>query len=208
MSPSGAVVHSLAPEAGLKLLDLLREAFRASQPTHGVGMTPYNIVLGLILLVFGLKLFWLFVAIAGFLFGMQFGDLILPFQPLLIRLLVALGAGFLGALLSVLAQRVAFALAGFYGGTYLALILARSSGAGGGNILLFIVAGVIGAVIATLIMDWAIIVISSLVGAGAIVDVLALGQGTRIIVFLALVAAGILVQARLLPQGKERQSSR
>jgi hypothetical protein len=63
---------------------------------------------------------------------------------------------------------------------------------------------VIGAVIATLIMDWAIIVISSLVGAGAIVGALALGQSIRIIVFLALVAAGILVQARLLPQSKEK----
>ena len=54
------------------------------------------------------------------------------------------------------------------------------------------------------ITDWAIIVISSLVGAGAIVEALALGQSIRIIVFLALVAAGILVQARLLPQGKEK----
>jgi Domain of unknown function (DUF4203) len=167
-------------------------------------MTPYNLFLGLILLVLGLKLFWLFVAIAGFLFGMQFGDLILPDQAHWIRLLIALGAGFLGALLAVLAQRVAFALAGFYGGSYLALILAQSFGAGGSSILLFVVAGVIGAVIATLIMDWAIIVISSLVGAGAMVEALALGQSIRIIVFMVLVVAGILVQARLLPQSKRK----
>jgi hypothetical protein len=51
-------------------------------------MTPYNIILGLILLVFGLKLFWLFVAIAGFLSGMLFGNLILPDQPQWICLLV------------------------------------------------------------------------------------------------------------------------
>ena len=167
-------------------------------------MTPYNLVLGLILLVFGRKLFWLFVAIAGFLFGMQFGGLILPDQPHWIRLLIALGAGILGALLAVLAQRVAFALAGFYGGSYLALILAQSFGAGGRSILLFVLAGVIGAVVATLIMDWAIIVISSLVGAGAIVEALAQGQSISIIVFLALVAAGVLVQARLLRQYKEK----
>ena len=167
-------------------------------------MTPYNIILGLILLVFGLKLFWLFVAIAGFLFGMQFGYLIFPNQPHWIVFLVGLGAGFLGAFLAVLAQRVAFALAGFYGGSYLALILAQSFGAGDSSIVLFIVAGVIGAVIAALIMDWAIIVLSSLVGAGAIVGALAPGQSIRVIVFLALVAAGIFVQARLLPQSKEK----
>jgi hypothetical protein len=170
-------------------------------------MTPYNIVLGLILLVFGLKLFWLFVAIAGFLSGMLFGDLILSDQAHWIRFLVAAGAGVLGALLAILAQRVAFALAGFYGGAYLALILARSFGAGGGSILVLIFGGVIGAVIATLIMDWAIIVISSLVGAGAIVEALPLGQGARIIVFMALVTAGILVQERLLPRSKASHPS-
>ena len=170
-------------------------------------MTPYNIILGLILLVFGLKLFWLFVAIAGFLSGMLFGNLILPDQPRWICLLVAVGAGALGALLAVLAQRVAFAVAGFYGGAYLALLLAQSFGAGGGSILVLVFGGVIGAIIAILIMDWAIIVISSLVGAGAIVEALPLEQGVRIIVFMALVAAGILVQERLLPRSKTSHPS-
>jgi hypothetical protein len=163
-------------------------------------MTSYNIILGLILLVFGLKLFWLFVAIAGFLSGMLFGDLLLPDQAHWIRLLVAVGAGVLGALLAVLAQRVAFALAGFYGGAYLALISAQSFGAEGGSILVLVLGGVIGALIATLITDWAIIVISSLVGAGAVVEALPLEQGVRIIVFVALVAAGILVQEKLRAQ--------
>jgi hypothetical protein len=49
-------------------------------------------------------------------------DLLLPDQAQWICFLVAVGAGFLGTLLAVLAQRVAFALAGFYGGAYLALI--------------------------------------------------------------------------------------
>jgi hypothetical protein len=56
-------------------------------------------------------------------------------------------------------------------------------------------------------MDWAIIVISSLVGAGAIVEALPLEQGVRIIVFMALVAAGILVQERLLPRSKTSHPS-
>jgi hypothetical protein len=167
-------------------------------------MAIFNIVLGLILLVFGRKLFWLFVAIAGFLFGIQFSGLLFPDQPQWIRLLVALGAGFLGALLAVLVQRVAFALAGFYGGAYLALIVAQWFGAGGVSIPMFVVCGVVGALIAALIMDWAIIVISSLVGAGAVVEALALGKSISIMVFLALATAGILVQARLLPQSKEK----
>jgi hypothetical protein len=166
-------------------------------------MPLFNIILGLILLVFGRKLFWLFVAIAGFLFGLQFGGLLFPDYPQWIRLLVALGAGFLGALLAVLVQRVAFALAGFYGGAYLAFIAAQSFGAIGVSIPLFIVGGVVGAIIAALITDWAIIVISSLVGAGAVVQALVLGKPISIMVFLVLATAGILVQARLLPQPKK-----
>jgi hypothetical protein len=166
-------------------------------------MPLFNLILGLILLVFGRKLFWLFVAIAGFLFGIQFAGLLLPHHPQWIRLLVALGAGFLGALLAILAQRVAFALAGFYGGAYLALIAAQSFRDGGVSIPLFVVGGVVGAIIAALIMDWAIIVISSFVGAGAVVHALVLGQRISIIVFLVLATLGILVQARLLPHSEE-----
>jgi hypothetical protein len=167
-------------------------------------MPLFNLILGLTLLVFGRKLFWLFVAIAGFLFGIQFGSLLLLDHPQWVRLLVALGAGFLGALLGILAQRVAFALAGFYGGAYLALIAAQWFGPVGVSVPLFIVGGVVGAIIATLIMDWAIIVISSLVGAGAVVEASALGQRVSIIVFVVLATAGILVQARLLPRSKEK----
>jgi hypothetical protein len=167
-------------------------------------MPIFNVILGLILLVFGRKLFWLFVGIAGFLFCLQFGGLLLPDYPQWIRLLVALGAGLIGALLAVLVQRVAFALAGFYGGAYLALIIAQSLGTGRVSTPLFIVGGVVGALIAALITDWAIIVISSLVGAGAVVEALAVGRSVGIIVFLVLVTAGILVQARLLPQSKEK----
>jgi MFS family permease len=167
-------------------------------------MAIFNLVLGLILLVFGRKLFWLFVAIAGFLFGIHFGSYLLPDQPQWIMILVALCAGLLGALLAVVAQHVAFALAGFYGGSYLALVMAQSFGVGRVSTLLVVVAGVVGAIIAALIMNWAIILISSLVGAGAVVDALALEQPMNIIVFLVLATVGIVVQAKLLPQPKEK----
>lgn len=162
-----------------------------------------KIILGLILLVFGRKLFWLFVAIAGFLVGAEFAALTLPHQPQWIMLLIAVGAGFLGALLAVIAQRLAFGIAGFYGGSYLALMVAQSFGAGSYSMVLFILGGVVGAVFAVLIMDWAIIALSCLVGAGAIVDALALGPGISTVVFLVLVIIGALVQARLLPHPRE-----
>ncbi len=162
-----------------------------------------HIILGLCLLVLGRKLFWLFVSIAGFLFGMGFAGLVFPDQPQWIQVLFALGAGFLGALLAVLAQRVAFAFAGFFGGFYFALILAEVFGLGANSIVICTVVGVIGAVVASLIIDWVIIVLSCLVGAGAVVGASGLGQGMRIIVFLLLVFMGAFVQTRLLPQAKK-----
>jgi hypothetical protein len=170
----------------------------------GQSMGFYNIIPGLVLLIFGRKLFWIFVAIAGFLVGMEFAGMMLPHQPLWIRLLIALGAGFLGAILAVLVQRVAFALAGFYGGAYIALLLAQPLGLAGSGMVLFFVGGVAGAVFAVLIMDWAIILLSCLVGAGAIVEALGLGQSISIIVFLALVLIGAFAQSKFLAQPKDR----
>lgn len=161
-------------------------------------MGPSNIILGLILLVFGRKLFWLFVAIVGFLVGMAMTSVVLADQPEWVLLCVALSAGLLGALLAVFAERVAFALAGFYAGSYLALIASQSFGGDGNSMLWFVFGGVIGGVCAALIMDWAIIVLSCLVGAGAIVQALQLGQTGGFVVFIVLVITGTFLQRRLM----------
>jgi hypothetical protein len=120
------------------------------------------VVLGVIMLVFGRKLFWLFVAIIGFLFGMEFIDLLLKTQSIWIKLLGGLGAGLIGALLAIFVQRVAFIVAGFFAGAYSAYLLAPVVGAGGASLPLAIAGAVIGAIAAILLMDWAIIVLSCL----------------------------------------------
>lgn len=156
-----------------------------------------NIILGVILLVFGRRLFWLFVAIAGFLVGITLGNAVLADQPEWVLLLVSLGAGLLGALLAVLAERVAFAVAGFYAGSYLALIVAQSFAVDGNNILWFVLGGAVGTILATLVMDWAIIALSCLVGAAAIVHTLDLEQTVSFLVFVTLVITGAFLQAKL-----------
>jgi Domain of unknown function (DUF4203) len=161
------------------------------------------IVLGLIMLVFGRKLFWLFVAVVGFLVGMEFTNLLLVNQPLGVQLLGGLVAGLLGALLAIFVQRVAFILAGFFAGAYFALLLAHPLGVASASLLLAVVCGVIGAIAAALLMDWAIIVLSCLVGAGTVVSRLGLRDANSAIVFLVLVIIGILIQTKLMEQSKE-----
>lgn len=168
-----------------------------------------NVIFGLIVLVFGRKLFWLFVAIVGFLVGMEFTGVVLADRPQWVLLSAALGAGLVGALLAVFAKRVAFALGGFYAGSYLALTLGKSFGAGGDSMTLFVAGGAIGSLFATVIADWAIIVLSCLVGSAAIVQGLDLGQTMGTLVFVALVIAGALLQARLMTRsGAARRSTR
>jgi len=167
-----------------------------------MGLT--NVILGLLLLVFGRKLFWLFIAIAGFLVGMEISGVFLAGQPQWIWILVALCAGLAGGLLALLLGRVAFALAGFFAGAYLAVIVAQSLGAAVGSTIIFFAGGLIGAVFAVLITDWAIIILSCLVGAGAIVEALGLTRMISAIVCTALVIAGAIVQARLMAGSKAR----
>ena len=162
---------------------------------------PY-VILGVVLLLFGRELFWVSVAIAGFLVGLRFASVILAGQPQWLILCVALGAGVLGALLAMLAQRVAFALAGFYGGSLLALMAAQSFGAVDNTVFFFVIGGVVGAVCAMLIMDWAIIVLTCLVGAAAIVEPLGLGPLWSSVTFLAFVIIGVSFQAKRFSQSK------
>lgn len=158
-------------------------------------MQVLAIVLGLVLLVLGRKLFWLFVAVVGFLLGVEFTGVILADYPKWAVLLIGLGTGLLGALLAVLAERVAFAVAGFYAGAYLALLVAQALGDRGTGLLWLVAGGGIGAVFAALIMDWALIVLSCLVGAGAIVVAAGFAQTAGAPVFVVLAIAGIVVQA-------------
>jgi Domain of unknown function (DUF4203) len=161
------------------------------------------ICLGLIMLVFGRRIFWLFVAVVGFLVGMEFTNLILVNQPQVVQILGGLAAGLIGALLAIFFQRIAFVLAGFFAGAYLAILLAHPLGLAGASLILAVVGGVIGAIVAAALMDWAIIVLSCLVGAGAIVSRMGLRDVKTAIVFLVLVIIGILIQAKLMEQSEE-----
>ena len=78
---------------------------------------------GILLLFLGRKLFWLFVAVVGFLVGMTFAPELLPNQPDSVILVISLITGLLGALLAAMLQKLAVALAGFAAGGYIVYYL-------------------------------------------------------------------------------------
>jgi len=166
---------------------------------------PYlNPVLGAFLLLFGRRLYWAFVAIAGFLVGAQLVNEFLTAPTDGTRLFVALVAGVIGACLAMLAQRVAFVAGGLFAGGYLGVALAGELSASGPPVLWLIGGGLLGAFAAAALMDWAIVVLSSLAGAWAIVAALGL-EGVRAGWLLVVIAAiGVMFQGRSLGDRADR----
>jgi MFS family permease len=158
---------------------------------------PVSIILGVLLLLTGRKLFWLFIATAGFFVGMSFAGIFFTGQQQWAIFLVAVLTGLIGALLAVFAQGVAFSLAGFYAGAYITYLLTHSAGLYEMSVFLGFIGGLIGAVLAIVFIDWAVIALSSLVGAGMIIDALNLSHMVSVILLMILVSAGFLFQTRL-----------
>lgn len=159
-------------------------------------MQILHAILGTLILFFGRRLFWLAVGVLGFLMGVQLAAELLAEAQLAIQLLAAAAAGVLGAILAVVFQRVAFVIGGFLAGAYLAHGVAVGVGSNPEpQVIWFAVGGVAGAVIAAILMDWAIIALTSLAGAGAIVNTLDVSDGVTALLFVILAAVGIAAQA-------------
>ncbi len=172
-----------------------------------------QILLGLLPLLFGRQLFWLFVGITGFLIGILLGEALFPDLAPLIRLLISLGIGVIGALLAVAIQVPMAMVAGFLALGGVGLLIANSlAGPPWLRWLLFFGLGLLGAVLVAFYFDWALIIVSSIQGAGAITGgVLALLPGRPLwlglIVWLTLLAVGIMFQSGNLAQPRRRSSA-
>ena len=152
-------------------------------------------IAGLAALCFGRRLFWLFVGAAGFVAAFQLVSSLLPGRQSWLLLCIALGGGIAGALLAVGLQYVAAALAGFVAGAYATIPLAQAFGASPWIILL---AGVLGALLMLLVFDWALIVLSALLGARALVVVSGLVGPLAALAWLLLTGLGVGIQASML----------
>lgn len=161
-------------------------------------------IVGALSLFLGRQLFWLFVGAAGFMLGFNLALQLLPDQPGFVVLLVGLLAGLLGAVLGVFAQRLALGIAGFIAGGYLLLYLANLLGAGADELstslvsVLFIVGGILGALLIQFAFDIALILLSSALGATllaqAVADFWTLEPALNTVLFVVLLLLGIAVQ--------------
>src|SRR6266571_7870457 len=156
-------------------------------------------LIGAVVLFFGRKLFWLCVAAIGFAAGVELAPHLVHEPSALLSLTIALLLGIIGALLAVFLQKIAIGVLGFLAGGKLAGAIAAAFFVhyAQHSTIIFVIGGIIGAVFLLVLFDWALIVVSSLIGAHLIVyqSTIALPQSGSIILFIGLAVVGILVQA-------------
>ena len=166
-----------------------------------------GILVGLVLVLFGRRLYWVFVAGIGFLTGLALAPELLAGQPEWLILLAALGVALVGAVLAIVAQQLTIGLIGFVAGGGIGLLLLRALGVAGDAPAwaVYLVAGIVGLVLMLVLFDWALILLSSLAGANLIVAGVSarfpLPHGIALLLLIALVIVGVVVQA-----GRPRES--
>lgn len=155
-----------------------------------------NLLLGIGLLVSGRKLFWLFVAAAGFFAGAQLAARFWSGADWL-AIVVGLIAGVLFALLAMALKSVAIALAGFLLGGSALVSLASILGFDKGPLvwLIYLAGGVLGIILLSTVFDWALIGISSFAGASITTQTLGINRPLAGLVILVLLLVGIFIQA-------------
>jgi hypothetical protein len=164
-----------------------------------------RIVVGIALLTLGRKLFWLFVGVAGFVFGFGLATQFLRGQPDWIVLVIALVAGLVGVLFALFLQRLAVGVAGFIAGGYILINLLNALGwqTGGVSWLPFVIGGIIGAVLVLILFDWALIILSSLTGATLIAQAIHFGPLITALAFIVLLILGIVIQASMMREREQ-----
>jgi Domain of unknown function (DUF4203) len=168
----------------------------ALPPMHS-SVTIIGVLIGIVILFFGRKLFWLCVAAVGFAVGVQIAPQLVNDPSSILALLVALVFGVIGALLALFLQKVAIAVLGFIAGGKLASAIAAAFFVHYAlySTIIFAAGGIIGAILLLAVFNWALIVVSSFIGAYLIQSAIVLPPTGSTIVFVGLAIIGILVQA-------------
>jgi hypothetical protein len=124
--------------------------------------------------------------------------------PAWLSLVVAIGCGALGALLAILLQKLAIALAGFIAGGRIAWALAAAFFVEHAHYrgITFVIGGIVGALLLLALFDWVLILLSSVEGAHLVSTGITLPEKGTLILFIALAAIGLVVQASMFRRSR------
>lgn len=161
-----------------------------------ISVTIVRGVFGAILLFLGRELNFVFAGGFAILFAFRVLPLLPSSWPAWSDTAFVISMGLITAAIALINTRFGYYVAGFLGGGY---FLVEYFAPGGSNIPLipFFVGSVIGAFIMGLFTEWALMIISSVVGAYFIVDLFTLRPEVKIMVSGGLFMLGALVQVIL-----------
>lgn len=162
-------------------------------------------LIGLALLSYGRKLFWLFVGGMGFILGVSLAGWYFGDQSEGVILLVGIIGGIIGAGLAIFLQKMAIGIAGFIAGGYglLAIIELFNVSVGQFQFILYIIGGIIGAALVANLFEWAMILLSSLSGAVLLTQGLRLEGQLEIWVSILAFVAGAFIQSMMMGRKEE-----
>ncbi len=182
-------------------MNLLQQALEGVADTFGVGVAVVLLVLGVVVLVYGRRLFWAFGALVGFLIGLAVAPGLLGSIDPNIRPLIIFALAVLLAVVAASLQRTIIQIAGGIGFAMVGWSLlanATDTVRYGVTLVMFVV----GLLLALRLSDWGVLLASALLGAVAIINALGsfidIPTGISAIVFLALAGFGIYQQSRSL----------
>lgn len=159
-------------------------------------MNVFGILAAIILLFLGRKLFWFFVGVVGFVYGSGVvAQHFLSASPL-ISFLIGTACGVVCALIAPFFERLLAALAGFITGGYAGVwLFVRLTPAGGDGIwIVYLAGGFLGFLLAWLLLDASLIVLSALLGAALLIETLPFPTIVNQMAGFAAFAAGLVVQ--------------
>jgi hypothetical protein len=161
-------------------------------------------LIGAVILFFGRKLFWLFVAAVGFAAGVEVAPHLLSEPSPMLALTFALVLGFVGALFALFLQKIAVGVVGFLVGGRLAIAIVAAFFLNYAHydVITFLVGGIVGAILLLALCDWALIFFSSVAGAHLIQDAVQLPANGSVILLVALTVLGVVVQASMMRRGR------
>jgi hypothetical protein len=158
-----------------------------------------TLLVGLAVLLFGRRLFWLFVGAAGFAVGLHVAPAVFADSSEWLVVVAALVLGIVGAVLAILFQWLAVGLGGFAAGVHGGLAAASALGLDGPWLWAAVfAAGIVVAALVLWLWDPVLILLSAVTGAALLAPLIPVPPVVQAWIFLGLLVAGIVVQARVL----------
>ncbi len=153
------------------------------------------LVLGGALMLFGRILYWLFVGVVGFYLGSYIATNLLNGEAALVTVIGIVG-GIIGIAMAFVIQYMAVGLAGFVLGGFLftRLIEVLNIGVGDLTWLAFVAGGIVGVMLVGFLFDWALIILSSFIGAALVVEELPIDEELYFWVYFGLALLGVIIQ--------------